>query len=118
MVHLGRSAKKMTDSETNHLEQDIPIFWGPVSIAIPTAALVIGFLFVAGASKGVGGDMVGFGFLIYAAVAVGAAGIFGAAAAIRAIKKEEKWIAFAFVGLLLNLAFIAVGGFYASILFR
>ncbi len=108
----------MSDSDTKHLAQDVPVFWGPVSIAIPIGALVIGFLVVAGASKGVGGDMVGFGFLIYAAIAVGAAGIFGAAAAIRAIKKEEKWIALAVLGLLLNLAFIAVGAFYGSLFLR
>lgn len=110
--------KEMTDSETNSAAPDVPAFWGLVSLATPITAILVGFLFVASASKGVGGDMVGAGFLIYAAVAVGGVGIFGAAAAVRAIKKEEKWIALAILGLLLNLAFIAVGAFYSSIFIR
>src|SRR6478609_3673874 len=58
MADLKRSAKKMTDSETKSAAADVPAFWGPVSLATPIAAVVVGFLFVAGASKAVGGDTV------------------------------------------------------------
>ena len=76
---------------------------------------MLGFLVVASGSKGVGGDLVGFGFLIYGVVGVGAASIFGVVAAYIAIKREEKWIASAIIGFLLNLAFTLLGAF---VLFR
>jgi hypothetical protein len=98
--------------------QESPSFWGPVSLALPLIAVVLAFLVVAGASKGVGGDMVGFGFLLYALIGLGIVGVLGIAAAIRALVKNEKGIVFPIVGILLNLVFVMVGIFYGSIFLR
>jgi hypothetical protein len=99
-------------------EQDNPAFWGPISFAIPVVFLLFGFLFVADASSGVGGDMVGPGVFVYAEIALGGAGIFGVAAAIRAVIRRERWITLACVGLLLNLVFVIYGAICAIWLLR
>jgi hypothetical protein len=108
----------MADHKTEQLSQGFQVFWGPVSLAIPLIVVLVGLLFVASASKGVGGDMVGPAFFVYAVVALGIAGVFGLAAAIRAIAKREDWITLAFVGLLLNLVFVGYGALCASHLLR
>jgi hypothetical protein len=108
----------MTDLNTKNFSRDVPVFWGPLSLAIPVGAVVISFLFIASASKGVGGDMVGFAFFIYAAIAVGCAAILGIGAAFLAMRKKERFIALAIVGFLMNLVLIAIGVFYGSIFIR
>ena len=94
------------------------MFWGPMSLAIPVVAVVVGFLVVAGASKGVGGDMVGFGFLLSALVGLGIAGMLGGVSAIYALKQKEKWVVLPIIGLLLNLAFVLIGVFYGTLFLR
>ena len=108
----------MADHETEQSPHELRVFWGPLSLAIPLAVAVVGFLFVAGASKGVGGDMVGPAFFVRATFALGIAGIFGFAAAIRAIVKREDWITLAFVGFLLNPVFIVYGALAGKMLLR
>ncbi len=103
---------------TKKFARDVPVIWGPLSLAIPVGAVVISILFIASASKGVGGDMVGFAFLIYAAIAVGCAAILGIGAAFLAIRKKEKYIALAIVGFITNLVLIAIGLFYGSLFIR
>jgi hypothetical protein len=86
-----------------------PAFWGPISVAVPAVVTVIGFLAVASASKGVGGDMVGFGILVYALGAAGLGSVFGLFAAGVAMKKNERRIVFAIIGFIVNLPIAAVG---------
>lgn len=111
-------ASALADHKKEQSPQEPRYLWGPLSVAIPIISVVVGFLFVASGSKGVGGDMVGLGFLLYAGVGVGIAGIFGEAAAIRAIMKGEDRITLAFAGLFLNLILIALGVLFAGVLLK
>ena len=108
----------MATPETSGLKQDKRFVWGVLSVAIPILAVAVGLFIVAGASRGVGGDMVGPAFFVYAEVGVGIAGIFGAAAALRSILKREDCLTLASVGLLLNLAFIVLGALAGKMLLR
>ena len=102
---------KMTDRELKQLALDVPFFWSGVSLAAPVAAFVfvVAVLALSGGGRGVGGDMIGASLAIIAAAGLGIASVFGFAAAVYAIKKGEKWIGFAYAGLLLNLTFGALG---------
>jgi hypothetical protein len=106
----------MTTPETG--KQGKRFVWGMLSIAIPILAVLIGFLIVADASRGVGGDMVGPAYFVYAELGVGIAGIFGAAAALRSILKREDCLTLASVSLLLNFAFIVLGVLAGKMLLR
>jgi len=108
----------MANRDTGQPKKNSPVIWALVSVAIPIIAVAVGFLVVAGASKGVGGDLIGTVYLIYAEVGVGIASICGAAAAVYSIMKREDYLTLASVGLLLNLVFIAYGALVGRMLLR
>jgi len=97
---------KKTDSVA---EMRSPAFWGLISLALPIAAAVLGFLLLASVGKGVGGDMIGAGVAMLAIAALGVAAIGGLVAACVAIKKKERWIMCAVLGLVLNLPLALYG---------
>jgi hypothetical protein len=82
--------------------------WGGASVALPVAGLLVGFLFVSGAAKGVGGDMAG-GALIYGGAALGVVSLIGLCAAIVSLIKKEKWPLLGIIGILLNLPAVGYG---------
>jgi len=88
-----------------------PPFWGLLSLAIPVGSVMLCLIIVANGSKGVGGDMVGLGFLIYGFVGVGIASVFGLVAGWIAVKKDEGMIGLAIAGSLLNMAIALLGSF-------
>lgn len=108
----------MYDRKPKNTELDVPVFWGPVSLAIPLVTFVGSILFVATVSRGTGGDMVGAGAIVYGAVALGIGGIAGASAAIWAIKRKESWIALAIIGIILNLPCIWIGAVYGTLILK
>lgn len=67
--------QRVRSGSHNHVRQKMSaqreprgeLFWGPVSVCLPLAALLAAFRVVAGASRGVGGDMAGPAFFLYAA---------------------------------------------------
>lgn len=81
---------------------------GAVSVALPVIGLLVGFLFVSGAAKGVGGDMAG-GALIYGGAALGVVSLIGLCAAIVSLIRREKWPVLGILGLLLNLPAVGYG---------
>jgi S-formylglutathione hydrolase FrmB len=97
-------------------------FWGPISLGLPIVWFVVAFLFVIVVNESdrasATPSMASLGAFIYALFGSGFVGFFGAAAAIRAIMKKEKWIAMSVISLLLNLAFIVVGCWTGSTLFQ
>lgn len=108
----------MYDRKPKNLELNVPVFWGPVSLAIPVVTFVGSILFIATMSSGTGGDMIGAGAIVYAAVALGIAGIAGASAAAWAIKRKESWIALAVIGMILNLPCIWLGAVYGTLILK
>ncbi len=82
--------------------------WGGVSVALPVIGLLVGFLFVSGAAKGVGGDIAG-GALIYAGAVLGGVSLIGLCAAVVSLGRKEKWRLLGIIGILLNLPAIGYG---------
>lgn len=82
--------------------------WGGVSVALPVIGLLVGFLFVSGAAKGVGGDMAG-GALIYGGAVLGVVSLIGLCAAVVSLVRKEKWRPLGIIGILLNLPAVGYG---------
>lgn len=82
--------------------------WGGVSVALPVIGLLVGFLFVCGAAKGVGGDMAG-GALLYGGAVLGAVSLIGLCAAVVSLVRKEKWRLLGIIGILLNLPAVGYG---------
>ncbi len=101
----------MNTPATKPLANRLPSFWGLVSLGLPISYLVLGYLVCCFAKNSDNPDISSLSFIIFmfALMGGGLVGLFGAAAAIRAIMKKEKWIAMPLVGLLPNLAWITIG---------
>jgi hypothetical protein len=100
----------MSDLQTSKPNsQAAPPICGVISIGLPICALGAALVLVARASKEAGGAMAEPGILIGGMIAVGASGLLGSAAAIRAMMRKEKCLTFAQVGLVLNVILLAIG---------